>query len=88
MQETGGITCTNLPDLTEYDGADRTYGVRFALFCQSEDLTSLWDGDKIYLLRFEAVCPEVRRNSELYGGINHVSDPCDTDGSPETEAGG
>lgn len=47
MQETGGITCTNLPDLTEYDGADRTYGVRFALFCQSEGLTSPRDGDKI-----------------------------------------
>lgn len=47
MQETGGITCTNLPDLTEYDRADRTYGVRFALFCQSEGLTSLRDGDKI-----------------------------------------
>ncbi|MDO5298625.1 MAG: hypothetical protein Q4F18_04305 [Clostridia bacterium] len=38
---------------------------RFRHNRQSEPLTAPVDGDKIKLLRFEAICPEVRRIFEL-----------------------
>ena len=46
---------------------------RIRMFWQSEPLTAKGVGDKIISLRFEAICPEVRQNFELYGGKNQCT---------------
>ena len=57
-------------------------------FATGAHLTRRGDGDKIIALRFEAICPEVRRIIELYGGKINVQYSRHADDTAQEKAGG